>query len=53
MLIAIAPLVILIAGLLMWALAANPKVSEAGRLLFFCGALVLTEKLSGSTFRIG
>jgi Na+/phosphate symporter len=53
MLIAIIPLVVLVAGLLMWVLAANPKVSEAGRLLFFCGAFVLTWKLSGETFRLG
>jgi hypothetical protein len=53
MLIAIFPLVILIVGLLLWVLASNPKVSEAGRLLFFCGAFVLTWKLGGETFRIG
>lgn len=53
MLVAIIPLVVLVAGLLMWVLAANPKVSEAGRLMFFSGVFVMTWKLSGETFRIG
>lgn len=53
MLIAIIPLIVLIAGLLLWVLAANPKVSEAGRLMFFAGVFVLTWKLSGETLRIG
>lgn len=44
MLIAI-PLLIAILGLLMWALSANPKVAEAGRILFFCGAFVTTLQL--------
>lgn len=53
MLIAIFPLVIMIAGLLVWLLAANPKASEAGRILFFCGAFVLTQTLARETFRLG
>lgn len=53
MLIALWPLVILILGLLLWVLASNPKVSEAGRLFFFCGALVLTMSLARETFRLG
>lgn len=35
MIVAIWPLAILIVGLLMWALSANAKISEAGRILFF------------------
>jgi Na+/phosphate symporter len=53
MLIALYPLAIMIAGLLVWLLASNPKASEAGRILFFCGALTLTWTLAGSTLRIG
>jgi len=53
MLVAIYPLAILILGLLLWVLSSNPKVSEAGRLLFFCGAFALTWKLSGESLRLG
>jgi hypothetical protein len=53
MLIAIYPLAIAVAGLLVWLLAANPKASEAGRLLFFSGVFVLTWTLADGTFRIG
>jgi hypothetical protein len=53
MLIALYPLAIMVAGLLLWLLASNPKASEAGRLLFFSGAFVLTWTLAGSTLRIG
>ena len=42
-----APVLIAVVGLLLWALVPNSKVSEAGRILFFCGALVATERLSG------
>lgn len=52
MLIAIAPLLIAIVGLLMWALAANSKVAEAGRIMFFCGVLVLTMTLAHVTYHI-
>lgn len=37
----------------MWVLSANPKVSEAGRLMFFCGVFVLTWHFAGETVRIG
>jgi len=40
MLIAIVPVVVLVLGLLLWALAAKPLVAEAGRLMFGCGLLV-------------
>jgi len=53
MLVAIYPLAIAIAGLLVWLLATNPKASEAGRLLFFCGAFVLTTTLANNTFQLG
>lgn len=40
MLIAIIPLVAAVVGLLMYVLAANPKVVELGRILFAAGILV-------------
>lgn len=52
MLIAIVPLIVMIIGLLLYALASNPKVAECGRLLFFCGAFVLTWRLGGETLRL-
>jgi Na+/phosphate symporter len=53
MLIAIIPLLILVVGLLMYALAANPKVQEAGRIMFFCGMLVITFVLARQTLSLG
>ena len=53
MLIAIVPILVLVVGLLMWALAANPKLQEAGRLMFFCGLLVSCFVVSRVTFRLG
>jgi Na+/phosphate symporter len=53
MLIAIIPLLILVVGLLMYALAANPKVQEAGRIMFFCGMLVITFVLAKQTLSLG
>jgi len=52
MIIAIAPLLIAIIGLLMWVLATNGKVQEAGKILFFCGVLVLTMGLGQKTVRL-
>jgi len=53
MVIAIAPLLIAIVGLLVWLMASNPKASEAGKILFFCGVLVLTMSLASKTFHLG
>lgn len=53
MVIAVIPFIILIVGLLMWILAAHPKVAEAGRLMFFCGLFVLTMAFSRQTVSIG
>lgn len=39
MFIAIIPLVLLIVGLLMYVLSANPKIAEVGRMTFFAGIL--------------
>lgn len=53
MVIAIIPLIIAVIGLLMYALAANPKVQEAGRLVFFAGIFVLTWVFAKQTVSIG
>ena len=51
--ITLVPLLILVVGLLMYALAANPKVQEIGRIMFQCGMFVLTWVLAGQTVRLG
>jgi Na+/phosphate symporter len=53
MLIAVIPLMFVIVGLLMWALCSNAKLQEAGRIMFFCGLLVLTFSLAGKTVTLG
>lgn len=52
MLIAIWPLVFLVVGLLVWALASNAKVAEAGRITFFCGLFFLVWGLSGRALKL-
>lgn len=51
MVIAIAPLVIAVAGLLIWLLTSKP--AEVGRIMFACGTLVLTMTLAKETFQLG
>ena len=51
MIIAIAPFVIALAGLLLWLL--TTKASDVGRIMFACGTLVLTMSLAKETFHIG
>lgn len=53
MVIAVIPLITAVVGLLMWVLAANPKVAEAGRLMFFAGIFVLTLAFAKQTISIG
>ncbi len=53
MLIAIVPLLVAVTGALIYALAANPKLSEMGRLAFACGVLALMFALAGKTLRLG
>lgn len=38
--IVLLPLLVAVVGVLMYALATNPKVQEMGRIAFFCGLLV-------------
>lgn len=47
MLIIILPLLVCLVGLLVYALSANPKVAELGRIMFACG-LLLTLVVAGS-----
>lgn len=40
MIIVIAPVLVMIIGLLMFVLSTNPKLSEVGRIMFGCGLFV-------------
>jgi len=48
----IIPLVMAIAGALAYALSANPKVAELGRLLFAAGVFALAFALAGKVLAI-
>jgi len=53
MLIAPFPLVVLIIGLLMWALAkTNALVQRVGEIMFFCGLLALCFAASKNTIHL-
>ena len=52
MLISYVPLLVAIVGLLMFVLAANPKVARIGEILMFCGAFVTLLALAHDTARI-
>lgn len=43
------PLLVAIIGALVYALAANPKASEMGRIMFFCGLFVFLFEIGGHT----
>lgn len=45
-------LLVAIIGVLMYALCANPKLAEIGRLLFFAGALAFLLIVPGHEFGI-
>jgi len=45
------PALIALVGLLMYAFG-NSKVSEIGRIVFFCGMLVFTQQLAGKSLRL-
>lgn len=53
MLTIIWPLLVVVAGALLYALAANPKLAELGRIMFFCGLLWTVYLLAGSSFAVG
>lgn len=52
MLISWVVLLVALVGLLMWVLSNNPKVSEIGKVMFFCGLLVTCLVLGGKTVKI-
>lgn len=52
MLISLVPLLVAVLGLLVYALASNPKAAEAGRLAFACGLLVTLLVAAHSTVRL-
>jgi len=43
------PLLVAILGVLLYALAANPKLQELGRIMFFCGLFVFLLEIGGHT----
>jgi hypothetical protein len=45
--IAYLPLFVCIVGLLIWALASNPKISEAGKIAYGCGLLAFLFQVAG------
>ncbi len=52
MAIAVFPIIILIVGVLLYFISANGKVQEVGRIMFFCGLLVLCFVLSKEVVRL-
>lgn len=53
MVIAIVPALAAVIGLVVWFVASNARVSEAGKLVFFAGMLALLFALMNHTVRIG
>ncbi len=53
MFIALVPLFVAIVGLLMFALSANIKVAEIGKIMFACGLLALMFASARESIRIG
>lgn len=51
MFVAIIPLIVAIVGLLMFALSANTKVVEIGKIMFWTGLLVTLFVSSGKTVK--
>ena len=45
-------LLVAVIGLLMYALAANPKLQEVGRLMFGCGLLAFLLGSAGKLFSV-
>ncbi len=52
MLIAIVPVVVLLIGLLVYALSSNGKVAELGRIAFSCGLLVALFGVAKTVMRL-
>jgi hypothetical protein len=52
MTVAMVPSVLSLSGLLMYLFARGGKTMEIGRILFFCGMLVLTYTQIGRSFKL-
>lgn len=46
------PLLVALAGVLAYALSANPKVAELGKIAFACGLLVTLFAVAHASFRL-
>lgn len=46
------PLLILVMGLVVYALATNAKVAECGRIAYFCGLFVTVLKLADRALKL-
>lgn len=53
MILTLGPLAVMVLGALIWALAKNGKVAQAGFVLFACGAFFVTWGLGGSKLHLG
>jgi len=52
MLIVLLPLLVAVVGVLVYALSANAKLAEIGRLMFFAGLLVTLYFASGKVVKL-
>jgi hypothetical protein len=52
MLVAIIPVVVALLGLVLWAISANPKVSQIGYVLFAVGVFFTVWALLGRTVKL-
>jgi Na+/phosphate symporter len=51
-LMAIVPILMAVAGALLYALSANPKIQELGRILFAAGAFAVAFSLANARFSV-
>jgi Na+/phosphate symporter len=52
MIVSYVSVLFMLVGVLMYALAGNPKVAEIGRILFACGTLALALAIGGKGLRL-
>lgn len=46
------PTICAVLGLLLWIVSSHPKISEAGRLMFAVGLLVLVAEMAGRSIHL-
>ena len=51
--VALLSIIVTVVGLLMYALSANPKIQEIGRIMFMMGLLAALLQLGGSSVSLG